>query len=231
MVEIKEDKKIDKYIKKYKLDEIFSVDMKPYMKLFKINKGEYICRANEKMDKLFFLVEGKAKVYISLENGKSLLLTFNKPLEVIGDIECVKLDKSDSNIEVIEESYCVAIDFKDIRKYAINDSKFLIYMIESLGKKLSRSSKHSSINLLYPLENRLSSYLLATSVKKSNEDFRLVTECNLIEMSELLGCSYRHLLRTLKSLSEMGAIKKSGYFYEIVNKEILENLASDLYDE
>ena len=55
--------------------------------LFK--KGEYICNENEKMEYLFFLVEGKGKVYVILKNGKSLLLSFCYPLTVIGDIEIV----------------------------------------------------------------------------------------------------------------------------------------------
>ena len=68
------------YINKYNLNDIFTDDMSGYMELVLFKKGEYICNENEKMEYLFFLVEGKGKVYVILKNGKSLLLSFYYPL-------------------------------------------------------------------------------------------------------------------------------------------------------
>ena len=231
MIKVNDNNKLNYYISKYNLDEIFSIDMKEYMELVMFKKNEYICKSDEKIEYLFFLVHGKAKVYTLLSNGKSLLLCFYKPLKVIGDVEFIKTDVADSNIQVIDDVYCVAIPFEKIRKYCLDDSKFLRYMNTSLGQKLTKLSKYSSINLLYPLENRLASYLLATASSSHSEDTSdLTNDCNLTEVSELLGTSYRHLLRTLNKLCDKGAIKKNKDFYEIIDMELLEELAGDLYE-
>jgi len=74
MRKIVSNKQLNHYILKYNIDDIFSTDMKPYMELFFYNKNEYICKADEKLNYLFFFVKGKAKVYATLSNGKSLLL-------------------------------------------------------------------------------------------------------------------------------------------------------------
>jgi len=230
VIKVNDNEKLNYYISKYNLDEIFSIDMKPHMELVMFNKNEHICKSGETISYLFFLVHGKAKVYISLSNGKSLLLCFNKPLKVIGDVEFIKIDTADSNIQVIENAYCVVIPLEKIRQYALDDSKFLRYISSSLGEKLTKISKYSSINLLYPLENRLASYLLATASSDNSEISGLTNNCNLTEMSELLGTSYRHLLRTLNKLSDRGAIKKNKDIYEIIDVRILEDLAGDLYE-
>lgn len=231
MIKIKDKDRIKYYIEKYDLENIFSVDMKRYMELFLFSKNEYICKIDEKIEYLYFFVDGKAKVYTLLGNGKSLLVCFYKPLMVIGDVEFLNLKPASSNVQVIEDTYCIAIEFDKIRKYALEDARFLQHMNEGLGEKLIRLSKYSSINLLYPLENRLASYLLAVTppldVKISNS---LDKDCNLTEMAELLGTSYRHLLRTLNKLCESGCIVKNKDSYEISDREKLEELSGDLYD-
>ena len=231
MERILNDKRLEDYISKHRIDEIFGIDMKPHMKVFKYNKNEYICKANERLDCLLFFVEGKAKVYSSLSNGKSLLLCFYKPFMVIGDVEFIESDTANSNVQVIEETYCLAIDMELIREFAIEDWKFLNYMCRSLAEKLIKLGKYSSINLLYPLENRLASYILATTSRNEGKnEGAIIFEGNLSEVSELLGSSYRHLLRTLNSLSKQGIIKKNENKYEIVDLDGLQILAADLYE-
>lgn len=231
MIKIKDRDKIEYYITKYNLQNIFSVDMKRHMELFLFNKNEYICKSDEKIEYLYFFVHGKAKVYTLLGNGKSLLVSFYKPLMIIGDVECINLNAASSNVQVIEDTYCIAIEFKKIQKYALQDAKFLQYMNISLGEKLIRLSKFSSINLLYPLENRLASYLLAITPPSNKQIINsLDKDCNLTEMAELLGSSYRHLLRTLNKLCDNGSIVKNKDIYEIRDRGKLEELAGDLYD-
>ena len=49
--------------------------MKPYMELIFLKRMS-LFRENEEIDYLFFFVEGKAKAFNTLSNGKSVLLCF-----------------------------------------------------------------------------------------------------------------------------------------------------------
>jgi CRP/FNR family putative post-exponential-phase nitrogen-starvation transcriptional regulator len=221
---------IKRYIEKHGISEFFSKDIKPYMELFLFNRGDHICREGETLDYLFFLVEGKAKVYTSLSNGKSLLVCFYNSGKVIGDIEFMKLETAISNIQAIEESYCITIPVGKIREYLLDDAKFLRFMCESLSQKLNRLSKNSSINLLYPLENRLASYILAMGIWVDHKEGNvLVFNENLTEIARLLGASYRHLLRTVNTLCKKGVIIKKNSSFEVVDHNMLISLAADLY--
>lgn len=218
------------YINKYNLNEIFTEDMTEYMELMVFEKNEYLCKENEKIEYLYFFVKGKAKVYVSLKNGKSLLICFYYPLMVLGDLELVNFEEATTNIQVIEESYCIALSFNKVRDKLLEDAKFLRYACESIADKLRRSSNNNSINLLYPLENRLASYILVTEEQDNNSEGNILKfNGNLTEIAELLGTSYRHLLRTLNTLIQKGAIKKVKSYYEIINENILEQLSADLY--
>lgn len=225
MKKINNPKLVDKYINKYNIDDIFSTSMREHMELFYFKRNEYICKEDENIDYLFFFVEGKAKIYISLKNGKSLLINFYYPFMVLGDLELINLTKATTNMEVIEDAYCIGLPFKQVRDELLNDAKFLRFICSSLGNKMDTSSRNGTINLLYPLENRLASYMMATRGSGNRIQF----DETLTEIAELLGTSYRHLLRTINNLINKGILKKCEYGYEVIDEEMLSSLAIDLY--
>lgn len=220
MLKIKNNEIIDGYILKYKINDIVTENMRPFMELMFFSKGEHIYKENERLDYLYFFVDGKAKVYLTLSNGKSLLLCFYHEFMLLGDMEIATSELISTNVQVVEDTYCIGIPTEKVKLYLLNDVKFLRYMSNSLGKKLNRCSKNSSINLLYPLENRLASYILAMG---ENIDE------NLTEISELLGTSYRHLLRTINIMCQKHLIERKDKGFKIINMKTLIKLASDLY--
>lgn len=205
------------------IPELFSTMIIPHLELLFFEANEYICRENEPLQYFYFVLGGKVKVYVTLSNGKSLLLCFYEGLKVLGDAELMNGNPASTNVQAIDSTYCLGIASDKISSLLLNDQKFLRYACSALGEKLARLSQNSSINLLYPLENRLSSYIIAISGKT------LVFRENLTEIAELLGTSYRHLLRTLNNLIEKGALKKEAHAYRISDLETLKKLASDVY--
>lgn len=230
MKQINDIHRMNYYTKKYEIDQLFSEDMKPYMNLFLFKSGEYLCKEGEELSYIFFFVEGKAKVYITLSNGKSLLLCFYQDFTILGDVELVGKKIASTNVQAIEDVYCIGISLEQGRMHLLNDSKFLKIICNSLGEKLIRSSNNSSINLLYPLKNRLASYILAAGKARDYEEHRRMEFYgNLTEIAELLGTSYRHLLRTLNELTRIGVLKKRNIGFEVIDLEQLKKLAGDLY--
>jgi CRP/FNR family putative post-exponential-phase nitrogen-starvation transcriptional regulator len=230
MIKINNQELINKYIDKYNIQDIFTQDIKPFLELFFVKKNEHLCIENQELKYLYFLVEGKAKVYTSLSNGKSLLLCFYDGFRVAGDLEIFKLQTAKNNVQVIEDSYCIGISMSNVLNYLYSDPKFLRFLCTSLAEKLDRCGKNSSINLLYPLENRLASFLLANSVLRNNSDIIIKFDEPLTQISELLGTSYRHLLRTLNELCLKAIIQKESSYYKVVDIKTLKELAADLYN-
>ena len=226
MFKVIDDNKLNYYIKKYNINDIFSNDMKKYMEIHHFKKNEHICSAGEELRYLYFFIDGRAKVYITAPNGKSLLIRFYSPIQIIGDTEILNNTNIDCNIQAVEDCICIAILREVIEEIALKDPKFLYYTCKQLAFKLSSASLSSSINMLYPLENRLASYILATYATEYSHDSN---SDNLTHVSELLGTSYRHLLRVLDKFSSEGMIRKDGKDITILDLEKLEELAGDLY--
>ncbi len=81
-------------------------------------------------------------------------------------------------------------------------------MCGELAAKLEQASASAAQNLLYPLSERLIDYMLKAQPGG-------VFSESLTATSELLGVSYRHLLRTLKRLEERGLVQRVSGGYRL----------------
>lgn len=229
MVKIENNKEIEEYIRVYKMENLFKDSMKDYMNLYMFSKNEYICREEEQLENMYFLVKGKAKVSKHLENGKSLLISFYTPLTIIGDVEFIRNNPTDCSVQAIEDTYCIGISFGIVRKVLTKDCKFLLNICEYLSNKLTSNSNNSSINLLYPLENRLASYIVAFIEIDNLNNNKFTFKESYSEISELLGASYRHLNRTINKFCLQEILQKCSDGYIIKDFEKLLCLAGELY--
>ena len=223
---INDSNKLNYYIKKYNIDQIFEDNLLIYSNLHLFKKGEPICKTGDNLDYFYFLVEGKAKVYTILKNGKSLLLKIYEPFNNFGDIEVIEHSHITTNVDALTETLCVGIPLSIIRSNCLDNPIFLRYICKTLSEKLNSFSYRSSLNLLYPLENRLASYI--TSQIVSNEDYITLTT-TFTNIADLLGTSYRHINRIFKKLSDEKIISLEGKRVYIHNKIVLNKLAQDIY--
>jgi len=221
---INNQKRLEQALTQYNIPEHFQFfqEYLPYFHLVKFQKGELIYQTDYQRQYLLFFLSGKIKVCTHLGNGKSLLICFYQTFQLLGDLELYQIDTSTVTAQAIEDCTCISLHVTEIYARLMSDTFFLQFLSKALATKLARSSTNNSINLLYPLENRLASYIYQVC------DSNLFSE-NLTQLSELLGTSYRHLLRTLKKFTSEEILKKGKNGYIIRNRKKLQELAGDLY--
>lgn len=221
-------KRIRNYYETYELDRFFSTDITEHLQLASFERGELICSSEEPLNRLYFFVEGLAKASIALENGRQLLLSFNEPLQIFGELEIFdEKAVATSTIEALRPCICLYLEKDVVIRHLDNDPKFLKHMLLSLRKKLDRVIKNSAINTLTALDNRVASYILATALPDTAQ--HLVFTANLTLVAEQLGTSFRHLHRTLQSFCEAGILRKEHTTYIVISKEELEHKAVGVY--
>lgn len=221
---VKNEKRLEKLILQYQLKEQFSYfeEYRPYFHLIRFSKGETIYRKDSQRQYLLFFLSGKVKVCSNLSNGKSLLICFYTSFRLLGDLEFYEMDTSASTISAVEPCLCIALRTTSIRSRLLEDPKFLQMLSRSLADKLTRATKNSAINLYYPLENKLASYI-----------YQVSQDCffseNMTQLADLLGASYRHLLRVMKGFLTEEILEKCPGGYHIKDSWRLMDLAEDLY--
>ena len=229
MIKLNNKTKLRYYTNKFEINKIFTQDIEDDMELHYFKKGSHICIKGETLDYFYFFVKCRAKVYISTPNGKSLLIRFYSPLQVIGDVEITCDNNANCNIQAIEDCLCIGIPLYKILEISKYDAKFLNFVCKHLSCKLTSTSASTSLNVLYPLENRLASYLLALYPNDLKPENKVLTD-NFTQLAELLGADYRHFLRVVDKLCSKNIIKKEKRSLVILDRDALSELAVDLYN-
>lgn len=216
------------YYEKHQLDRFFSTDVLSAFQLLRYDKGDPICDIEGELNYLYFFVEGRCKVYVTLETGRQLLMCFYEPLQIFGDIEVFEQEAvANTTIEALTPCVCLGLERDFVKHQLAEDPKFLKQMCLSLSRKMERLLKNSAINALNTLENRVASYILATAAQ--DKEGRWLFTGNLTQIADLLGTSFRHLHRTLQKLCAEGILTKEKTTYVVVKKEALETLAVGIY--
>lgn len=200
-------------------------EMFEYAQLHFYEKGEYILQSEAVIQYYYLLVEGKIKISYLFENGKSMLLKFYSHFNSIGDLELLRDTPILCNIDVIEDAYLIALPVDILRQKYMDNPKFLRHLVDSLSEKLYATINNSSYNFVYPLINRLSSYLS----ELIGDNQYIVLNSSFTEISQFLGTTYRHLNRTFKELEEKGIIRCEGKKIYVLDELKLKELSKNVY--
>lgn len=178
------------------------------LSLFEYEKGDTVCRENQLIGHLLICVNGHGRSYVNERNGKSLILNIFKRGYVIGDYELIMNYATLTTVIADTPMTCIAIPFGCYRQYLLSNHAFMRKIAEILANKLYASLHHSAASRLMPLEYRLCVHLL-----KVNHHGKF--DSRLTDTADMLGVSYRHLLRTISSLVSMGMMSKTSEGYTV----------------
>ncbi len=209
---------LDNVLTKHKIEEI---------SIQTFYRNESIIMESTSLNEIYFIISGKIKVFKEYENGKILLLQFVDGLCSMGDIEYINgLTYATGSVKAVNEVNLFRVRFETLKERYSRSFDFNDYMIKHLSKRLLSGTGKSNINLIYPLETRLASYILSMNIES------IVILNNLQDLSNNLGTSYRHLHRTLKVFTDKNIIIRKGKTIEIKKYNKLKELSrGNIYED
>ncbi|MDJ1475401.1 Crp/Fnr family transcriptional regulator [Bacillus sp. LS15-K4] len=197
------------YLEINKMLEIFSEIDTAYFQVNYFDKGKFICNIDDAMDRLYFVVKGKVKVYTITPEGKKLILRFINPLAVVGDIELIQNSKAHNVVEACSDVIAISISHAVIRNKLLHDPIFMNFLLENIANTLKISTRFTALNLLYPVEVRVASYLLSISTDSNGNMYKKDLDATSISsIADFIGVSYRHVIRVLQKFYKEKLIEK-----------------------
>ncbi|MBA4347767.1 MAG: Crp/Fnr family transcriptional regulator [Clostridiales bacterium] len=188
--------------------------------LIRYERGEWMLLAEQEIPYLYILLSGKAKVCMSDESGRNLLLCYYVSEGIMGDIELMMgRREAISSVQAVSPVVCIGLPLHVYANELLSHLPFVLRVAKGLSVKLHASVSSTTEIILRPFEARLGTYLLHGAQGG-------VFSERLTDVSEQLGVSYRHLLRSLKALCEEGLLGKRPDGYHILNVERLREKAA-----
>lgn len=201
------------------LHDIFDFDIRPYTIVKDFQPEEFIIREGERPSYLYYLVDGRAKLFLSHENGKISLINFLEGPCFIGEMELLDETRLPQGVKAISLCRCYQIDISECGEALLQDTKFLRYLCSFLSEKATQNTNNYMRNQSYPLKNRFAEFILKMSMNGYYREPHT-------EVAEFLGVTYRHLLYVLAGFVQEGILQKTNQGYYITDEEKLKSLIS-----
>jgi CRP/FNR family transcriptional regulator, putaive post-exponential-phase nitrogen-starvation regulator len=220
-MEIYQGEKKRLYLEKHSIAQQFSFQVEEFIEVREYQRDEWIIHEGMRPDFLFYVIEGKAKIYVTHQNGKVSLINFINANDYIGEMELLNDEYYTKGIQALTKTICFALPFRHYRKLLLEDAKFLRELTKFLSGKATHMAAKYTQSLAFPLENRLADFILQTA------DEGIYKEKHVM-VCDYLGISYRHLLHVLSQFCEKNYLQKDGRNFRIKQYQSLYELAEVL---
>ena len=200
------------------LADFFAFDIRPYTTVVQFDSEEAILREGDIPAFLYYLIEGRAKLFLSHENGRTSLINFLNAPCFIGEMELLGAQSAANGVTAITPCTCFAIRMNECKDQILNDVKFLRHLCLFVSRKAIGNTYNYSKNLAWPLEVRLANFILLTSCNGMYRERHT-------EVSEFLGVTYRHLLYVLADFVKRGILVKTVQGYYIQDLDALRKIS------
>ncbi|OAB39543.1 Crp/Fnr family transcriptional regulator [Paenibacillus glacialis] len=226
MKEIKDREQLTDYLHAHQIESVFNEQLIPYLSLYNFEQGERICSQGEHAEILYVLVKGRVKIYTTSAGGKTLILSFKKPLEVIGDIEYVQGINIMNTVEAVSSVCMIGIHHRWLNKYGSDHAPLLQFLLKIITRKFLLKNNSLSFNLMHPVEMRLASYLMSVSFEDSDSQLKgQQSTVSIKDVANFIGTSYRHLNRVILQFCTDGLIERNKGFILVKDREGLSRIS------
>ena len=135
--------------------------------LLKYDRCEWMLRAEQPIEYLYILLSGKAKVCMSDESGRNLLLCYYVSEGMMGDIELLMgRREAISSVQAVSQVVCIGLPLSVYAPMLLSHLPFVLRAAKGLAIKLHDSVANTTEIILRPFETRLCEYLLQTAQKR-----------------------------------------------------------------
>jgi CRP-like cAMP-binding protein len=218
MEQINSKKQLNDYYNHFLLEDYFSFDIRPYTSVIRFEPNEAILQEGSKPTYLYYMLNGRAKLFLSHKNGSISLINFLSAPCFIGEMELLDKEKKSDGVTAISACICFAVKISNCKKKMLNDTVFLQYLCRFLSSKAIGNTYNYAKNQSYSLRVRLASFILMTSIHGVYRERHT-------EVAEFLGVTYRHLLFVLAEFVKEGLLIKTDGGYRINKIEELRKTA------
>ena len=188
-------------------------------------RGQTVLSEGEAAEGFFVLVQGRVKIFKLSPDGKEQILHIFGPGESFGEVPMFAGGHFPANAETIEKSRIFFFPRAAFLDLIQKDPSLAMNMLAELSQRLRQLTHLVEQLSLKEVPGRLAAYVLFLSNGNRGAD-EVELDITKGQLASLLGTIPETLSRILGKMSSQGIITVQGRKLKILDRMILENLAS-----
>lgn len=199
-------------------DELELVDKNRYE--LKFNKGEIIFKQGSPLTHVACITDGLAKLYIEGLNNRNLILSFAKPVQMVGGPGMFVDYKHHFSVAAVEDTIACLVDTRIIEQMLESNQSFASNLLKN-SNMTNISNFKKFINLTQKhMNGRVADALLFLQEEiYCRNPFILTTSRQ--DIADLTAMSKENVIRVFKVFKDQQLIRVEGNLIEILNKQEL----------
>jgi CRP/FNR family cyclic AMP-dependent transcriptional regulator len=168
-------------------------------------KNTVVVSEGDRTDSLYIVVSGRAKVYVSDEKGKEVVLNHAGPGEYFGEMMLDEGPRS-ASVMTLEPTRFLVVPKEDFSEFVAKSPEFSLHLIRKLIRRVRALTSDVKSLALMDVYGRVARMLIDLAVER---DGTLVIEGRPTqqEMASRIGASREMISRILSDLSSGGYIE------------------------
>lgn len=189
---------LQQFIEDNHLSHVFDQQLLDLLQIHNFKSNEQIIEEGTEVKYLYLVLSGEAGIAPLSMEGKSGMLDYILPMDVVGDLEYFSKANYVHSVVALTPCTYLAIPVGMIPTHLNDHIEFYKFICMNMANKMQRTSKRYSRSMLFPLKNLLAKYLYDLTIHQGSRD--LVISSNTT--AERFGVSSRHLRRIMAEFEE-----------------------------
>jgi len=167
-----------------------------------LSKGSLLFSQGDESEGLFIIKSGRAKVFISDENGKEMLIAILGPGEVVGEIASLDGQTRTASVVALEPTKVLQIAQSDFKRFLAENQDVAFEIIQVLTKRI-RSYANSVSNLAFKNVYERIVVMLEQNSEPKEDGTRVVTSAfTHQDIADMVGSSREMVSRVFSELTK-----------------------------
>lgn len=177
------------------------------------SKGDVIFTEGNIANTLYFINEGKIKLYKYTKDGKEQILHILSEGDFFGELELIKPSKYGFNSKAIEDAKICTLTKEEMKDIMMKNPEIGIKVLETVGERLSKVENLVQNLATNDVDSRMA-YLIIELMEKYGENVEGNISVKLPisreDMASYIGVTRETISRKLKKLEDENLIKIIG---------------------
>jgi CRP/FNR family transcriptional regulator len=176
-------------------------------------KNDMIFSEGDTANTLFFINEGKIKIYKNTKDGKEQILYVLSEGDFFGELHLIKPSKYGFNAKAIVDAKICTLTKDEMKEIMMKNPDISIKLLESIGERLSKVENLAQNLATNDVDSRMA-YLLMDLMEKygdaSEEKVSIKLPLSREDMANYIGVTRETISRKLKKFEDEELIKIVG---------------------
>lgn len=177
------------------------------------NKGDVIFTEGNIANTLYFVNEGKIKLYKYTKDGKEQILHVLSEGDFFGELDLIKPSKYGFNAKAIVDSKICTLTKEEMKDIMMRNPEIGIKLLETVGERLAKVENLVQNLATNDVDSRMA-YLITDLMEKYGEptgnNISIKLPLSREEMANYIGVTRETISRKLKKLEDENLIKIIG---------------------